>query len=164
MSTSEKSAKRSPASKTKAARGKSAGKPGATTRSSHAHGKAVDAPFDAALWRRASEIARQYRLTIEADPDCGYLGRSIEMPLAMGDGPTVEECVKSTLESQTLAVASMLEAGERPPAPSREGKREQQVNLRLSAEEKLTLEEASRREGYRSVSDFIRAAAMRAAS
>ncbi|KAA0212955.1 MAG: ribbon-helix-helix protein, CopG family [Cyanobacteria bacterium CYA] len=54
----------------------------------------------------------------------------------------------------------MLELGQQPPAPAREGKRDQQVNIRLTSEEKMRLEEASRREGFRSLSDFLRASGL----
>lgn len=83
------------------------------------------------------------------------------MPTVMSDGKTVTACVKSVLEATTLAIAAMLESGERPPAPAREGKRDQQVNIRLTAEEKLALESIAAREGFRSVSDFIRTASLR---
>lgn len=86
------------------------------------------------------------------------------MPLAMSDGRTPEACVRNVLESTTLAVATMLEDGLKPPAPTREGRRDQQVNIRLSAEERFTLEQRARDSGYRSLSDFMRAAAMREAS
>lgn len=78
------------------------------------------------------------------------------MPLVMGDGTTPETCVASTLEATAIVIASILEKGETPPASSTEGKRDQQVNIRLTAEEKLLLEEASRREGFRSLSDYLR--------
>ena len=77
------------------------------------HGKAVDAPFDPKLWKQAAEIASGYRLIIEKEPEVGgYLGRSVEFPLVMADGPTIAKCAAETIEAQTLAVATML-AGRR---------------------------------------------------
>lgn len=90
------------------------------------------------------------------DEEIGYLGRTIEMPLVMGSGHTPEACVAETLEATTAVIATILEKGEVPPASSSEGRRDQQVNIRLTAEEKLLLEEASRREGFRSLSDYLR--------
>lgn len=78
----------------------------------------------------------------------------------MADGPTIEACARETLRATVAAVATMLERGERPPSPASEGKREAQINIRVTAEEKLALEESARREGFRSVSDFIRNAAL----
>ena len=57
----------------------------------------------------------------------------------------------------------MLEEGERPPSPSRAGTRTTQVNVRLTAEEKVLLEATARRKGYSGLSDFIRAAAIESA-
>lgn len=54
----------------------------------------------------------------------------------------------------------MLEMGEKPPAPASEALRGVQLNIRLTYEEKLLLEAAARRDGFRSVSDFVRAAAL----
>lgn len=119
-----------------------------------------DRPFAPATLHRAAEIAAQYQLVLAQDEDAGYLGRTVEMPFVMADGPTLEACAAETLEATTAAIATMLEMGQRPPSPAREGKREAQVNIRLTAEEKLTLEESARAAGYRSVSDFIRAAAL----
>jgi hypothetical protein len=44
--------------------------------------------------------------------------------------------------------------------PAIEGKRDGQLNIRMSAEEKLILDAASRRRGYASVSDYIRSVAI----
>lgn len=117
-------------------------------------------PFNPALLKRAKALAQQYRLAIEADPDVGYIGWTLELPLVMGGGRTIQACVRSVLEATAAAIATTLEHGGTPPAAAREGKRDQQLNIRLTAEEKGALEHAAQREGYRSVSDFIRAAAL----
>jgi hypothetical protein len=78
----------------------------------------------------------------------------------MGGGKTIQECVADVLEATTLTIATMLERGERPPSPAKAHKRDQQVNIRLTAEERLSLEEAARREGFRSISDYMRAASL----
>ena len=57
----------------------------------------------------------------------------------------------------------MLEEGQKPPRPAREGKRTQQVNVRLTAEEKAMLEGTAKRNGFHGLSDFLRAAAIEAA-
>lgn len=121
---------------------------------------ALDRPFDKAILKQAEELVDQYRLTIEPEPDLGYLGSSVELPFVMADGKTVAACVKGTREALIATVATILEDGERPPVPAREGKRDQQVNIRLTADEKYQLENAARKQGYRSISDFIRAAAL----
>ncbi len=123
-------------------------------------GKALDRPFEAAVLRRAQRIAKQYRLVLEPDDEVGFVGHAVELPNVFADGRTANECVRATREALTAAVATMLEAGQRPPAPSAEGKRLMQVNVRLTAYEKQILEEMARQSGYRSVSDFVRAAAL----
>jgi len=126
--------------------------------------RAIDAPFDAGLWKRAGEIASGYRLIIQKEPDVGYLGRSVELPMVMTDGKTVAKCAAETIEALTLAVASMLENGERPPMPNTSDKRTAQINIRVTEEEKLRLEEAAQRQGFRGISDYIRSAALKEAS
>jgi len=73
-----------------------------------------------------------------------------------GGGATPNKCVADVRQALTGAVALMLEQGESPPAPATERKRTAQVNIRLTPEEKLRLEEAARRDGFRGLSDYIR--------
>jgi predicted RNase H-like HicB family nuclease len=129
----------------------------ARSKSNSESGKKIDAPFDAALWKEAGDLASRYRLIIQRDPDVGYLGRSIEMPMVMADGSTIARCAASTLEALTTAVATMLEQGQEPPQPAPSDKRTAQINIRVTEEEKLYLEEMARRHGYRGISDYVRA-------
>lgn len=117
--------------------------------------KAIDRPFDRKLWKRAAEIANGYRLIIELE-DGEYYGSALEMPYVMADGKTTAACAEATREALTAAVATMLENGQEPPAPASDNKRGEQVNVRLTAMEKMRLEEASRRQGFRGLSDYIR--------
>ena len=63
-------------------------------------------------------------------------------------------------EILTTAVAYMLEVGEVPPAAASENKRTEQINIRLTVEEKLLLEERARSKGFRGISDFVRSASL----
>lgn len=118
-------------------------------------------PFARDIAAQARELAAQYRYVIEADEEGdGYIGCTVEMPTVMGGGDNPAECYQDTIDATITTIATLLEAGDAPPSPSREGKRDQQLNIRLSASEKLTLEGAAARAGYRSVSDFVRAAAI----
>lgn len=135
-------------------------KPSSNSGSAKAKSEGLDRPFDPAILADAKAIAASYRITIEPEPDVGYLGSSLEMPYVMADGATVASCFKATLEALTGAVATMLEQGKRPPVPASEALRNQQVNIRLTAEEKYRLESAARSMGYRSISDFVRATAL----
>jgi predicted RNase H-like HicB family nuclease len=120
----------------------------------------LDRAFDPAIERRARQIAQRYRLVLEPDPEVGFIGRGLEMPTVFADAPTAEECVQATREALTAAVATMLEMGLRPPVPAATGVRQTQINVRLTGEEKLILEDSARRAGFRGVSDFVRAAAL----
>lgn len=59
-----------------------------------------------------------------------------------------------------VGVAVMLEAGQTPPLAACEEQRTQQINIRLTAEERLLIESAAKRRGYRGISDFVRTAAL----
>ena len=121
---------------------------------------ALGRPFDPTLEQRARRIAQGYRLVLEPDPEVGFIGRGLELPTVFADAPTAEQCVEATWAALTAAVATMLEMGLRPPAPAARGARQAQINVRLTAEEKLLIEESSRRAGFRGVSDYVRAAAL----
>ena len=113
-------------------------------------------PFAPQIERRAREFADAYRLILEPDGERGFVGRALEFPTVFERGASADECVRNTRTALVVAVATMLEQGDRPPAPSAHGVRQTQVNIRLSAEEKLLLEESARKAGFRGVSDYIR--------
>lgn len=118
--------------------------------------KAIDRPFDPAILRRAKSIAAQYQIILQFE-DGEYYGRGLEMPYVMNDGKTPDQCVKATRESLAVAVAVLLEGGEMPPAPASGGKRSEQINVRLTTEEKQLLENAARNRGFKGLGDFVRA-------
>lgn len=120
----------------------------------------LEKPFAPKLWAKAKQLAAQYTVVIQPEPDLGYFGRTIEMPYVMADGKTPEACIAELMEATALAIAVDLENGERPPRPAGDEKRTAQVNLRLTQREKFDIEEAARREGFRGVSDFVRSAAL----
>lgn len=80
------------------------------------------------------------------------------MPTVFADGQTPDACVKAVREALTVAVATMLEDGKRPPTSPT--KRSVQVNIRLTPDEKLALEETATRLGFKGLSDYIRHAAL----
>ena len=119
----------------------------------------IDRPFDKTILRRARSIADRYQIIIQFE-DGLYYGRGLELPTAMNHGRTPDECVKATRDILTTAVAYLLESGQTPPAPASENKRSEQINVRLTPEERLLLEEAARSKGYRGISDFVRSASL----
>lgn len=119
----------------------------------------VDRPFDADLLRRAGEIANQYQIILQYE-DGEYYGRALEMPGVMNHGRTPDACVANTRDILQTTIAHMLETGQTPPPPASEGRRSEQINVRVTPEEKLRLEEIARRKGFRGVSDFVRSASL----
>ena len=112
---------------------------------------------------RAEAVARRYQSVIWRE-DGEWYGRGLELPTTMADGPTPAECVKNLHEAFVATVAWMLEEGKSPPPPASENVRSEQVNLRVTAEEKLSLEAAARRRGCDGISDFVRTAALEVAA
>jgi predicted RNase H-like HicB family nuclease len=124
--------------------------------------KAIDRPFPAELLRKARIVAESYQIILHEE-DGEYYGRAVEMPNVMNDGKTPDQCVKATREILTTAIAYMLESGRVPPPAATENKRTEQINVRVTAEEKLLLEEAARIKGFRGLSDFLRSASLQTA-
>jgi len=119
----------------------------------------IAAPFDPAVLALAERTAAEYDIVLRREDDEWY-GHALEYPEAMGDGRTPAGCVRATRRALVAALATMIEAGEAPPPPARQAVRCEQVNVRLTQEEKALLETSARRKGFRGVSDFIRAAAL----
>ena len=67
---------------------------------------------------------------------------------------------EATREALAGAVAYLLERGQSPPPAAREGRRTQQVNIRLTAEEKALLETVAQQKGFQGLSDFMRFASL----
>jgi predicted RNase H-like HicB family nuclease len=121
--------------------------------------KASDRPFDANVLKRAREVAEQYQIVLQFE-DGEYYGRGLEMPYVMSDGKTPDECVRATRDALTVTVATALERGEVPPAPASDNKRTEQINVRVTPQEKLILEEAARSRGFRGIGDFVRSTSL----
>ena len=78
----------------------------------------VDRPFAPAILKQARQIAGRYRIVLEPSEELGFIGRALELPTGFAHGATPDECVEATRKGVTAAVATMLEAGRRPPAPA----------------------------------------------
>src|SRR5450432_702656 len=121
--------------------------------------KTVRRPFSREILKRASAIAAHYQIVLQFE-DGEYYGRGLEMPFVMNDGKTPDACVTATREALTIAVADLLDRDEVPPSPASLNKRSEQVNIRLTSEEKLLLEELARSKGFRGISDFVRSTSL----
>lgn len=82
------------------------------------------------------------------------------MPGVMAEGATPDECVKAVREALAATVAHHMETGLPVPPPASDPKRTEQVNVRLTADERAAIEAAAQRLGHRSLSDFVRAVAV----
>jgi predicted RNase H-like HicB family nuclease len=111
----------------------------------------------AELLETARKTATLYRMTLE-EKDGWWTGSSVEIPGTFSSAKTLAECVKKTQFALTLAVAYLMHTKEAVPRPCRDVLRDKQVNVRLTAEEKLYLDTTARSEGFRSASDLIRTA------
>ncbi len=120
-------------------------------------------PFDPAILAKAKELAGSYSIVIRPEPELGYFANWVEFPYVMADGPTVAKCAEQAKEALVASLATMLENDDSIPAPARDEKRSEQVNIRLTGFEKLRLESLANQAGFRSISDYIRAAALKSA-
>jgi len=114
----------------------------------------------ATILRKAKKIAGEYRITIERNERLGFIGSSVELPTVFADAKTPEQCYKATQEALMVAVSTMIERGQRPPQPASAKKRYEQVNVRLTSEEKILLSNVASSLGFKGISDFIRNAAL----
>jgi predicted RNase H-like HicB family nuclease len=122
--------------------------------------KNLNKPFDKSILERAGERAEAYHIILEQNARLGFLGSCVELPNVFADGKTAAECYEAMQEALTVAVATMLECGQRPPVPASAKKRTLQVNVRLTPEEKNLLANASTILGFSGLSDFIRNSAL----
>jgi predicted RNase H-like HicB family nuclease len=120
--------------------------------------------FDEKLLAKAREIVLGYSLIIERMSPGSFVGRSIELPGTIGHGSTYQECAESTLRTQSFEVCTLLERGEPLPEPASSRRRTVQLNLRISPNEKQEMEQAALARGFRSISDFVREAALAASA
>lgn len=109
--------------------------------------------------RKARELAAKYKLTLWKE-DGDWFGRCVELPNCMGDGKTPDAAIAATRAAIVAGLASDLAAGLPAPLPAREGVRTEQVNVRLSADERAAIESNATRAGFKGLADYIRAAAL----
>lgn len=107
--------------------------------------------YQRVLWQIPSDVRRSGRLL--------WRCKTVELELvSVADTP--EEALEESLLQSALVIVEMRQDGIPPPEPLAGLPRDQQVNIRLTAEERLTLESLANREGFRSVSDYVRSAAL----
>ena len=121
--------------------------------------KTSNKAFAAKHLKAAKAMAEKYGVILTF-ADGEWYGKGLEFPTAMGGGITPEECIANTREALVTGVACMLENGDTPPPAASSGKRTEQVNIRVTVEEKALLLAAARSQGFNGLGDFIRSRAM----
>ena len=117
--------------------------------------------FTPDIWQQALAIAAEYQVIMSCEQGHWY-GRGLELSNVFGDGTTPSKCIDAIREALTACVAYLLEEHKTPPLPAHLGKRTQQVNVRLTSEERTLLEATAKRKGYQGLADFLRAMALEA--
>ena len=120
----------------------------------------LSVPFKKSVFDKARTIVDNYRITIEKNNRLGFIGSSLELPTVFADAKTLQKCFHVTQEALAVAVATLIESGQKPPEPVSAHKRTFQVNVRLTAEEKVLLSNAANNSGFRGISDFVRSTAL----
>src|SRR5437016_7629243 len=100
-------------------------------------------PFARDILAKARKLARTYQVLIWFE-DGEYYGRGLELPFTAADGKTPQECFENVGEAFVSTIALMLERGETPPRAASEAQRTEEVNVRMSVQERLRAEEAAR--------------------
>lgn len=108
---------------------------------------------------RAAKAAQTYKFTVWLE-DGEWWARCLELPHCMGDGATAEAAIASAREAVVAGLSADLAAGIPAPLPAREGIRSEQVNVRLSADERTLIEANAIRAGFKGMADYIRAVAI----
>jgi predicted RNase H-like HicB family nuclease len=121
----------------------------------------LDRDFEPSVESKAKKIAAGYRVILDKNDGDDFTGTSVELPTVLASGRTPDECYEATQTALVVTVATMIEMGEKPPMPSSTNKRTVQINIKLTAEEKVLLSGAARSLGYKGLSDFLRRAALR---
>ncbi|MFN0010460.1 MAG: type II toxin-antitoxin system HicB family antitoxin [Phycisphaerales bacterium] len=125
----------------------------------------IDAPFAGPVLKRARALAEHYSVVVSSVPGGGggWLAKCVELPSAFATAPTSDEAVKAVRRPLTTLLATMLELGRPLPSPMTAGKRDAQVNVKLTPEERLVVEGAAKKQGFKGLSDFFRFAALHVA-
>lgn len=112
--------------------------------------------FDKTVLANAKEITDGYHIIVEKDDKLGYIASSVELPTVFADGKKEIECFRAIREALMGAVATMIEGGRKPPQSLSANKRTEQINIRLTAYEKILLTNKAMNLGFKGISDLVR--------
>lgn len=113
-------------------------------------------PIDPALLRQARRHASQFgRVTVFDSVSDEWVSTCVELPNAIGVGDSAKEAEKELTENLAVHFAYLKEIGRTWPEPS-SSPRSEQLNIRLTVQEKAEFEAAAKRLGLSSVADLVR--------
>jgi predicted RNase H-like HicB family nuclease len=118
--------------------------------------KQLEKAFDETDLANAKEIIDGYHIIVEKNDKMGYIASSVELPTVFADGKKETECFRAIREALTGAVATMIACGQKPPQSMSANKRTEQVNIRLTAYEKMLLTNKAVNLGFKGISDLVR--------
>lgn len=124
------------------------------------HKESLDKPFKESVLSKAKKLVSDYKIILEKNDRLGFIGSSVELPTVFVDARTPEKCYESVQDALMVAVATMIECGQRPPQPASANKRTEQVNVRLTTEEKMIFTNEAMNLGFKGLSDFLRNTAL----
>ena len=104
---------------------------------------------------KATQLAGQYKITAWSE-DGQWWGRCLELSHCLGDGNTAQDAIAATRLAIVAALSADLADGISAPIPARDGIRSEQVNVRVSWDEKAFIEDNARRAGFKGMADYVR--------
>jgi len=116
----------------------------------------LEKAFDETVLANAKEIIDGYHIIVEKDDKLGYIASSVELPTVFADGKKEIECFRAIQEALMGAVATMIACGQKPPQSLSANKRTEQINIRLTAYEKILLTNKAVDLGFKGIADFVR--------
>lgn len=121
----------------------------------------LNKPLDRKVLERAEKLSWNYKIVIERDAASkSYFGNCVELPGAMGDGKSPDDCVESVRQAIISQIAFCIESKRAFPPPESAERRTEMVNVRLTPSEKRKLEQRAKAEGMAGISDYLRSAAL----
>ena len=119
----------------------------------------VDSEVGDLVGRDAFERASKFGIVITRSAGGKFIGTVREFPNVLVQESDAARCHEAMTTVLALAIADMLKGGRPVPSPG-DVRRNVQVNVRLTDEEKRQIEAAGHIRGFSGVSDFMRTAAV----
>lgn len=109
--------------------------------------------------KRATNLVQQYSIVMTTSVDNLYHVRFAEFAEISVSGTDIETCIVNLRDAGVTHVLQLLRDDKNVPRPLQNLTRREQVNVRLTSEEKVVIASAARKRGKR-ISDYMRARAL----